>query len=117
MRILVCGGRNYHNRARINRVLSAVEKKHGIEAIIQGSANGADRGAAEWGWDNGKRVCSYPADWQKHGKKAGILRNIEMLENSTPDAVIAFPGGRGTAHMVGIAKKAGLPVWEIDECP
>lgn len=98
-------------------MLLAVDKKYGIDAIIQGSANGADRGAAEWGWDNDKSVCSFPPDWQKHGKKAGILRNIEMLAESSPDALIAFPGGRGTAHMVSIAKKAGLPVWEVGTKP
>lgn len=115
MRILVCGGRNYHNRARINRVLLAVEKKHGIDAIIQGAANGADRWAAEWGWDNKKPVCSYPAQWDEHGNKAGPIRNFDMLKNSSPDAVIAFPGGTGTAHMVRIAKRAGLPVWEVKD--
>ncbi len=113
-RIIVCGGRDYWNRVKVDQVLSAVEAKHGIDAIIQGVANGADLLAAEWGWDHDIPVGSYPADWSTHGKKAGILRNIEMLKGSNPDALIAFPGGRGTAHMVGIAKAAGLFVWEIE---
>jgi len=35
-----------------------------------------------------------------------------MLAEGEPDAVLAFPGGRGTADMVRRAKRAGVPVWE-----
>jgi len=49
-------------------------------------------------------------NWKTHGKKAGILRNIYMLENSKPDTVLAFPGGKGTAHMIKISKAAGVSV-------
>jgi hypothetical protein len=36
-----------------------------------------------------------------------------MLREGKPDLVIAFPGGRGTAHMTRIALEAGLKVIEI----
>jgi hypothetical protein len=36
-----------------------------------------------------------------------------MLDEAKPDAVIAFPGGRGTADMTDRALKAGLPVWFV----
>lgn len=42
---------------------------------------------------------------------AGLARNQRMLEQCSPSAVIAFPGGRGTADMVRRAEAAGLPVW------
>jgi predicted Rossmann-fold nucleotide-binding protein len=35
-----------------------------------------------------------------------------MLAEGRPDAVIAFPGGKGTADMVRKARAAGLPVVE-----
>ena len=112
-RIIVCGGRDYRASARVAVVLQAVLDKHGISAVIQGGARGADQLAAEWAWDHGIPVGTFNADWDTHGKSAGILRNIRMLNESNPDAVIAFPGGTGTAHMVSIAKAKGLPVWEI----
>lgn len=114
-RVLVCGGRNYRNRARVSAVLSAVHRKHGISAIIQGAAAGADEYAVYWAFDNDVRCCSFPADWETHGKKAGVLRNLRMLEEGKPDVVIAFPGGKGTAHMIEVARKAGVFVWEIDK--
>jgi UDP-N-acetylmuramoylalanine-D-glutamate ligase len=55
----------------------------------------------------------YPAKWDLHGKSAGPIRNQQMLDTGV-DLVIAFPGGKGTAHMVSIAKKAGVKVVEID---
>jgi UDP-N-acetylmuramoylalanine-D-glutamate ligase len=63
----------------------------------------------EWG---GLEV--YPADWKLHGKSAGHIRNQQMLDESKPDIVIAFPGGRGTANMIKRAKKAGVEVFQVD---
>ena len=56
----------------------------------------------------------YPADWDTHGRGAGPIRNKQMLEEGKPDLVIAFPGGKGTANMIGQAKEAGIPVREIE---
>jgi predicted Rossmann-fold nucleotide-binding protein len=48
----------------------------------------------------------YPADWTKHGKSAGFVRNKQMLEEGKPDVVIAFPGGTGTAMMIKLVEEA-----------
>jgi acyl-CoA synthetase (NDP forming) len=58
-------------------------------------------------------VTSFPANWKKHGKSAGPIRNQLMLDVGKPDLVIAFPGGSGTADMIRRARKAGVPVKEI----
>jgi len=59
-------------------------------------------------------MCEHsPAEWDKFGRRAGPLRNEQMLREGKPDVVVAFPGGRGTAHMVRIAKEAGIDVLEI----
>lgn len=84
--------------------------------IIQGGASGADLLAKEWGMKKlGVVVDTYYADWTRHKKRAGPIRNEEMLRESRPNAIVAFPGGRGTAHMVKIAKKAGVPVLEVKD--
>jgi hypothetical protein len=62
---------------------------------------------AKW---KGIAVKEYPADWQKHGKAAGPIRNRQMLEDGKPDLVIAFSGGRGTANMISQARAAGVKV-------
>ena len=38
-----------------------------------------------------------------------------MLNEGRAQAVVAFKGGKGTQMMVDLAKKAGIPVWEVPE--
>lgn len=114
MRVLVTGGRDYRDATRVSAVLAAVRAKHGIDAVIQGGADGADRLCAEWAWDLGIPVATFNADWKQHGKSAGMIRNARMLTEGKPDCCIAFPGGKGTAHMLGLMRKSGLPLWVIE---
>jgi|SRR4249919_67606 len=81
--------------------------------IISGAATGVDKAAIDWAIVNWCMFEEYPADWDKHGKAAGHIRNKQMLEEGKPDLVIAFPGGRGTANMIQQAKKANVPVEEV----
>lgn len=143
MRVLVCGGRDFGNLnkghdgnlirgdekdAEYNFVIDTLETfaqensaalKEGswlpddIE-IISGMAKGVDSVAVDWAIVNWCKLHSYPADWDKHGKAAGYIRNKQMLDEGKPDIVLAFPGGKGTAMMVDIAKKAGVTVKEIE---
>lgn len=78
--------------------------------IIQGGATGADRAAYDFAEINFCRREEYPADWKRYGKRAGYLRNQQMLDEGKPDLVVAFPGGIGTANMVDLATKAGVKV-------
>lgn len=83
--------------------------------IISGMAKGADSLAIDWAVVNWLRWEEYPADWETHGKAAGLIRNQQMLDEGKPDLVVAFPGGRGTADMIRRAEKAGVEVIKIDE--
>jgi len=114
--IIACGGRDFSDRDFVYRILDKVHAQKTIGFLIQGGQKGADRLAAEWSFDRGVRMISIPAEWKVHGGAAGPMRNREMLEYG-PTAVVAFPGGRGTASMIGIAKKAGIFVWEPDYDP
>lgn len=117
-KILVCGGRDYTNRQTIHRTLDATLQKirdEGYEHIklIHGAARGADTFAEEWAKLRGISSTAYRANWNLYGKAAGVIRNEQMLDES-PDLIVAFPGGRGTAHMMSIGRKAGVPVHEVE---
>jgi len=112
MKILVCGGRTYGDRITLFAILDRVLAKHPGLTVIQGGAKGADLLAKAWAEARGIPVETFVADWEHQGRSAGPKRNKRMLEVGQPDAVIAFPGGIGTGHMVGIARKSGVPVWE-----
>lgn len=112
MRVLVCGGRDYTDKARVFAVLDKLNAEVGIDMIIEGGAKGADTWAAQWGGSRGI-VETYHADWENQGSFAGPARNKRMVDEGKPDLVIAFPGGRGTADMVRKARRAGVDVVEI----
>lgn len=144
MKLLVCGGRRFGDipERRNNSDLIEYERKvreykfihkkieEALEwnsteevgswlppngtMIISGAATGADRASIDWAVVHWCPFKEYFADWKRWGRKAGILRNIEMLDQGEPDKVLAFPGGNGTAHMVRIAKEAGVPVTEVE---
>ncbi len=82
--------------------------------IISGAAKGVDSVAIDWAITNWLSFKEFPANWDKYGKAAGPIRNKQMLEEGKPDLVVAFPGGRGTANMVKLAKEAGVEVIEIE---
>lgn len=123
MRVIVCGGRNFTDRGSLFAALDALSSKQqaGFSAVIHGAARGADRLAGEWAEARGIPCHEFPANWEKHGRAAGFVRNMEMLKIGKPDAVIAFPGGAGTLDMIELAEKAALPIhkigWENGDTP
>ena len=112
MKLLVCGGRDYTDRAALCAALDRVHARRGIELIIHGAARGADTLAAEWAKVRGIPSRPFPALWDVDGKAAGFIRNQRMLDCGKPDGLAAFPGGRGTADMINRARSAGVPVWQ-----
>ena len=113
MRLLVCGGRDYSDKDRAFAVLDRFRAKFGCAAVIHGAARGADSLAGAWARARGVPEIAEPADWKTHGKRAGPIRNQAMLDKHAPAAVIAFPGGVGTADMVRRSRAAGLTVYEL----
>jgi hypothetical protein len=100
--------------------------KHGLPRdIVEGCARGADNLAEYWVAHHNDTVTDigrqdvvihhFPADWDRHGRGAGPIRNQQMLDEGQPDAVIAFTlnlsTSRGTRDMVRRSRRAGLPVW------
>ena len=120
MRILVCGGRNYYKYSVVKDTLEdllPVEETPVV--IIAGGAGGADFLAKVFALDEYGDCVSigyeeYPADWKLFGKRAGMLRNQQMLDEGKPNLVVAFPGGSGTTDMVKRAKNAGVKVMEVN---
>lgn len=110
MKVIVCGGRDYADAARVHEVLDGLVHHLPITEVIQGAARGADALAKAWAVSRGIPCVSVPAQWRKFGKQAGALRNTRMLKEYGAEAVIAFPGGRGTYNMVAQARAAGVRV-------
>lgn len=104
----MCGGRDYDDWLHVNVTLSNLGK---ITHLAEGGASGADYLASQW-CERHPDVLHYTfnADWEKHGRGAGPIRNALMLTEFQPDMVLSFPGGKGTADMVRRAVAAGVKV-------
>lgn len=113
MRVLVCGGRTYSDRARVYGVLNKINEETPIDMIIHGGAPGADSLAGDWAAFKMIDCLRVPAMWHVHGNAAGPRRNQRMLDIYGPQLVVAFPGGAGTADMVRRATKAEVKVMEV----
>jgi hypothetical protein len=112
MKVLVCGSRGWDDADAVTaRLLELPAEAY----VIHGAASGADQLAAEAAAAIGIPQRAFPADWKTHGKRAGILRNIQMLDEQ-PELVIAFWDGksRGTAHTITEAEARGIPVEVVD---
>ena len=120
VRVLVCGGRDFYNKALLKKTLDEIHAKTPITCLIQGGAKtGADWLAKHWGTAYGglrkDQQEEYEANWNAYKKGAGPIRNTFMLQMSRPDLVVAFnTGGPGTADMMRKARSAKVKVLEIN---
>ena len=109
--VIVAGDRDYidydHVRAKMNALWDAI----GPFELISGNARGVDTVSGNIAADAGITIHDYPADWDKHDKGAGPIRNKAML-NHPATYLLAFlsPTSRGTQNMVDQAHKANLPI-------
>lgn len=109
MRTIIAGSRDIADFAAVEAAVNA--SKFQVSTVLSGAARGVDRLGEIWARRNGRAVEQYPADWDRHGKRAGYLRNAEMVDNA--QALIAVWDGtsRGTAHTIRLARAAKLKVF------
>ncbi len=114
MRVLICGGRDFADFESLYNKLETFHTSEGkISEVCHGGAAGADTAAGIWAKDENIPIKVYKANWKKHGKAAGPIRNQQMLDEFKPDAVIAFAGGKGTADMIRRAELNGVKVYRM----
>jgi YspA, cpYpsA-related SLOG family len=104
MKLLICGGRDFADYDALKTAITLLNPA----SIAHGGARGADALADRIAREIGVAATVYPADWQRHGRAAGMIRNGHMLTDYKPDAVLAAPGGPGTANMIERATAAGV---------
>lgn len=123
-RILVTGSRHFqpynpHNYQLMHQALSTTAKKlYAAGAsditVIHGGASGADTLADIVASNLGFTIERYPAEWHRYGKKAGPIRNEEMIARGA-NIVLAFPAAvsPGTKHCMTVARRTGITVINV----
>jgi hypothetical protein len=115
MKLIIAGGRDFvdlsHAIVCINKLIDQGKiQEEGLE-IVSGMARGADTVGINIASSNKLPLHEFPANWDKHGKAAGFLRNIDMAKFS--DALVAFWDGqsKGTEHMIKTMRSKNKPVY------
>lgn len=119
MRMLFTGSRHCNDFELIkNAVLTYLESKEwgcaklDSAVFVHGGAAGADSLVSALAAELDVTENIYAADWDKHGRAAGPIRNQDMV-NSRPEVCFAFPGPQssGTWDCIRRAVKAGIPTF------
>lgn len=119
MKLIVAGGRDFHNMEYMAHCLQTLVDANTIPeepTLICGMANGADMLAYTL-WQRmipNAPIIQMPAEWNLHGRfdrSAGYKRNAEM--GQLADAAVCFwdQNSRGTKHMIDIMFKLNKPCW------
>ena len=107
MKIIVAGGRDY----RLTKDdLHKLEILDGVTELVSGGAPGVDSDAELWASEQDIPIKQFKPDWRQYGKGAGPFRNKAMAKYA--DAVVLFPGGKGTESMYNEAVKEGITIYD-----
>lgn len=100
IKLAIVGSRTFDNYDELNIMINKIikENNYNISLIISGGAKGADTFAEQYAKENNIETLIFPAEWKKYGRRAGYLRNVDIIKNC--DICIAFWDGfsGGTAH-------------------
>lgn len=111
-KVIIAGGRDFDDYNLLvqtfNRVMRTKITTHHV-IIVSGAARGADKLGERLARQLQLTVDSFPADWDKHGRAAGPIRNTQMAKHA--DALIAFwdKKSRGTKNMIDTMRKLDKP--------
>ena len=95
-----------------NLLIKFIEKHYDtseITTIISGAARGADSLGRQYAIENGYELIEFPADWKKYGKRAGFIRNVDIIKNC--DECVCFWDGQshGTKHDIELCEQMNKP--------
>ncbi|WP_341323494.1 DUF2493 domain-containing protein [Solibacillus sp. FSL H8-0523] len=110
LKVIIAGGRDFIDYELLKQKADFLLQNQSEVEIVSGAAKGADKLGEKYAKEKGYPISSHPANWDKHGRSAGYIRNKEMAEYA--DVLIAFWDGKskGTKHMIDLATKHGLKV-------
>ena len=101
MKLAVIGSRGFFDYPLLLERVTEIMPK----LIVSGGAKGADLLAEKAAKALNIPTLIFLPDWNLHGRKAGFIRNEDIIKNA--DVVLAFWDGesKGTKNSIDIAKK------------
>lgn len=111
MKTIIAGSRTITDYNIVEKAI--LDSRFNITKVISGMAKGVDTLGEKWAHINNIGIHLCPANWNKNGKKAGYMRNVEMADIADALIVIIENNSRGSSHMLTIARERGLLIHEV----
>ncbi len=114
MIVAVAGSRGFYDYSVVKRELDKFHQTRGISVLVHGDCiRSPDILADKWARQNRVYRVPVPAEWQKHGKAAGPIRNADLI--AICDVLIAFWNGTssGTRDIINQAKQTMTEIFVI----
>lgn len=106
-KVIIAGSRTISDYELVEKIV--LESDFVISEIVSGKAPGVDTLGERYAYEYVIPVKQFPADWVRHGKKAGPIRNEDMANYA--DAAILIWDGKspGTKNMLEHMKRLKKP--------
>jgi hypothetical protein len=111
MKVVICGSRDLQNYQLVEEAVT--RSGFEISTVLSGSSRGVDRLGIAFARNHHHPVQVFMPEWERFGKRAGMVRNREMAQ--TAEAVIAIWDGqsRGTRNIIELASNRHLPCFVL----
>ena len=108
--VAIVGGRDFNDEVGLNARMNDLFDEYNITRVVSGGAKGADSLGAKWARSRNIPTTIYLPDWKKYGRRAGIVRNADIINAAS--MVVAFWDGHspGTKNSIERGEKKGITV-------
>jgi len=109
LRILITISRDWDDYEAIEDALLTASREDYSATVVHGASH-MDWFVAGVAWMLGLKPEPHKADWVQYSRRAGMIRNAEMVNNGA-DLCLAFirNNSPGASHCASLAEKAGIP--------
>ena len=109
-RVLITGSRTWTDHEYIFSVLKLELERRGPFILVSGNCpTGADHMAEVAATRLGQEIEKHPAVWEQHGKRAGFVRNAEMVKLGAERChAFIFEDSKGATMTAKLAEKYGI---------
>jgi hypothetical protein len=123
MKLIIAGSRTLHPSPVLIKEMMGYYGLLNVTEYVCGGANGVDASgrkhqefemlSCQAANVKPPKLKLFPADWVKHGRAAGPIRNMEMAAYADALLLIWDGQSRGSANMKQCMINKGKPVYEV----
>jgi hypothetical protein len=111
MKTIIAGCRDFNDYHALVQKLDHFRKEHEVTEVVSGCASGADACGEAYAKAYDIPIKLFPANWNKHGRAAGPIRNREMAEYADQLFAVWDGKSKGTKNMIDTMNKLKKPVY------